>query len=423
MQIPKGKTQYIPGTILIIVALFVWGLISSDVATADVYTDSAHGNTSYGVKRKGTTGTEYTIGACAHCHDTFDRNICGVNPLMLFAPKFNTLATQNPYEQSNNFCFYCHYGDGTYQEPDFSNCCYSITFGGNSDITPATIFDAFNCSSYHNLNDVLNFAKGEWPTFTADSNPCSACHNVHMAKQNRGAPGDPTYTAISRPSEHSNLWGDGTSPINERMDRYTTYVAPFYVGANPTQTTTQHEPDGRDYDQAGANGSNVPDYVIFCTDCHNESNSIYSATLGRVLSTIDWASEEHGQGNDQGGQKGDRTAPYTEDGTRNTGEKDANFVLSCMDCHEPHGSASEYLLRTQVNGLMETTVTDDLGNSISARYGGTTNSVAIEYPGEWVFFCSTCHDINPHGGDPHGGDGHDNWRLDCGHCHSHGNKF
>lgn len=420
MQITKSKTQYMPSIILIIVALFVWGLIYSGVATADVYTDSAHGNTSYGVKRSGTTGTEYTIGACAHCHDTFDRNICGVNPLMLFAPKFNPSATQNPYVQSDNFCFYCHYGAETYQDPPFSNCCYSITFGGNSDTTPATIFDAFNCSSYHNLNDVLNFAKGEhgWPTFTADSNPCSACHNAHMAKQNRAAPGDPTYTAISRPSEHSNLWGDGTSPTNERMDRYTTYVAPFYVGADPTLTTTKHEPDGGNYDQAGANGSNVPDYVIFCTDCHNESNSIYSATLGDNLATIDWESEEHGQGNDSGGQKGDRTAPYTEDGTRNTGEKAADFVLSCMDCHEPHGSASEYLLRTQVNGLTQTTVTDDSGNSISARYGGTTHSVAIEYPGEWVFFCSTCHDINPHGGA-----GTDNWRLDCVHCHSHGNKF
>lgn len=419
MQIEKLAIRYRLPTILTVVAALVWVMGSGEVATASMYTDSAHGNDLCGVNR---SGTGYTRGACTHCHETFDGSICGQNQLMLFAPKFNTSATQGPYVKGDNFCFNCHYGTGTCQDPACFNYCYSATFGGSSDTAPATIFDAFNCSSYHNLNDVLNFAKGEngWTTFTANSNPCSACHDVHIAKQNRINQTDPTYTAISRPSNHNNLWGDNSSPTNERMNRYTTYVAPFYVGADPTLTMTKHEPDGDNYDQAGADGSNIPDYVSFCTDCHNGSNSIYTTTLGGNLSTIDWVEAKHGEAPTSGhGPKGDRTAPYTTDGTSNTTEKtDTNFVLSCLDCHEPHGSASEYLLRTEINGVTETTVADDSHNSIVNRYGNTTHSIAIEYPGEWVFFCSACHDINPHGGT-----GKDNWRIDCEHCHKHGSRF
>jgi len=41
-----------------------------------------------------------------------------------------------------------------------------------------------------------------------------------------------------------------------------TYQAPYYFNS-----TITYEPDG----SATANGSNLTDYVTFCTDCHNPS--------------------------------------------------------------------------------------------------------------------------------------------------------
>jgi Doubled CXXCH motif (Paired_CXXCH_1) len=364
------------------------------VADAGTYRDSsAHGSTSYGVKRSATGfPTDYTKGHCAHCHEQHASiggseptpntgDAAGPDNFCLLANNFDTTATTGAYVRDENPCFYCHYGLGTYQATAFYNYSYSITFGGNTDSTPATIFDAFNSTSYHNLNDVLNFAKGKWPTFTADSNPCSACHNVHIAQRSCGKPTgsyDPAKSAISRPSNHGNLWGndDGTVNFSERMDAYTSgYRAPFYVGATPTADPTRHEPDGesRLISSNEVKGLNLPDYVTFCTDCHNATNSITSQALG-TLKFINWATgDQHGKTNGAGSADGDLRAPYTSDGKSTGTQVDGtDFVLSCMDCHEPHGSSNEYLLRTTVNGT----------------------AVSITTTGVWHDFCTACHSVD-----------------------------
>ncbi len=361
--------------------------LGSGLAYAETYLDSAHGNATNGVDRK-SPFPNYAVGNCAHCHEQH-ASIDGVQPnpadatpvpskFCLLSDNFSGKVT-NLYAQSDSACFYCHYGTGTLQGTAFPNYSYSITFGGSTDATPATIFDAFNNTSYHNLNDVLNFAKGAsgWSsTFTANSNPCSACHNVHIAQRSCGKPTgsyDPAKSAISKPSDHGNLWGNDTSPTNERMNNYT-YVAPFYVGAIPANSSTKHEPDGANYIKAGANGANVPNYIAFCTDCHNSANSITSTTLGRTLKMIDWGAtgDQHGDNNGAGSADGNRIAPYTTDGTTGTTEDTTtDFVLSCMNCHEPHGSSNEYLLRTTVNGT----------------------AVSITTTGHWYNFCSACHEL------------------------------
>jgi hypothetical protein len=62
------------------------------------------------------------------------------------------------------------------------------------------------------------------------------------------------------------------------------------------------------------------------------------------------------------------TAPY--------GNSAFNYVLSCLDCHEPHGSENEWLLRTSVNGK---------------------DNISVPGPGRWMDFCTACHtDITVH---------------------------
>lgn len=344
MEITRFRVQNLPRTILIVAVVSVCLLNSGNVATAfDFNIDTAHGDRSYGVNR---SGTGYQTGDCVHCHDTFDQSICGENELMLFAP-------MNPTSQTDNFCFQCHQGNGSLQDGGIENYDYSQTFGGiplafachSSHPTiwgPKGILEAFNYRSYHNLNDVLNFAKDKWPTtFTADSNACSACHNVHLAKRNKEHPADPTHTAISRPSDHGNLWGDDA---DERMSEYYPghYQAPYY------HRSSTYDPGGTSiYD-----GSSVPDYVSFCTDCHNSTNVIYSSTLERNLRTIDWETLGGESGGDKHGKNVatvglDIVSPYTASGPLN---RDMDFVLSCIDCHEPHGSPSVMLIRREING-------------------------------------------------------------------------
>jgi predicted CXXCH cytochrome family protein len=306
------------------------------------WTDSAHGNTSYGVDRSGT-GTE---GDCTHCHDPSGPYY----ELMLFAP-------MNQTGRTDNFCLQCHTDTGSVQVGGIVNSDYSGTFGGASGGV-AGIKEAFAQLSYHNLSDVLNFTTGEWPsTFTGDSNACSACHNVHSAKRNKENPGDPTYAAISRPSDHDNLWGDGDPDERMTAAGYGDYYQP------PYHTSPNLEPDGAGSDRAIQAGK-TPDYVTFCTDCHNSSNAINSTVLGRPLKTIDWSSSGDKHGRRDMDEQLDIAAPYGSAGCN---------VLSCLDCHEPHGSSNIMLIRGEVNG--------------GALAGLITNYTSDQ----WYNLCEKCH--------------------------------
>lgn len=315
------------------------------------YTISAHGNSTYGVNRTSLISPinfGYSKGNCAHCHEQH-ASIGGSEPAPAGGPsKWCLLAdnfsgkTTKPYAQSDNVCFYCHIVTGTYQSPAFYNYTYSITFGGNPDTTPNNIFDTFNSISYHNLNDVYRYITGlsgtkTFTNFPADSNPCSGCHNVHIAKRSCNKPPlintyDPTKSAISKPSDNSNLWGDGD---NERMNYYTANYQPprSYGSANL-------EPDNTSSDRA-TQAAKTPDYVALCTDCHTiTADSVWSTTLGRWLRPINWSIEKHGKGSADGAVSLDSPYSSTLD----------NKALSCLDCHEPHGSPNLTLIRKVVNG-------------------------------------------------------------------------
>ncbi|HMK49686.1 MAG TPA: hypothetical protein VK435_06520 [Thermodesulfovibrionales bacterium] len=368
------------------------------------YLNSAHGNSGYGVNRIAIFNTGYSRGNCAHCHEQHacingqEPSPAGgeASPFALFSDNFTS--------QSDDFCFECHKGSGSVQT-SFSrtNYNYSYWFGGDTvhHSSPDNIYDAFNPSagSSHNLQDILNFVKQKWPeTYSEESNPCNACHNPHVSQ--RGYP-------VVRPTDRNNAWGDSAG---ERMSDYAAahggqYMAPFRYNS-----TTTYEPDG----SATTDGSNLPDYVTFCMDCHNASNLIYSTTLGRNLQKIDWARQSptylggipfcdnpgdvHGSirrcSDSDGKYQGEwkscgcikdnsygfasgfcRGAPVDGNGCCLSSGKTVpapawwgdlrppyitanyqNFVLNCTDCHEPHGAvhgngtAIPHLLRKTANG-------------------------------------------------------------------------
>ncbi|MBI5556147.1 MAG: hypothetical protein HY885_00755 [Deltaproteobacteria bacterium] len=371
----------------------------SPPCSAGQYTESAHGDGTFGVSNR---ATGFASGNCAHCHE-FHASSGGsepapvdgaASPFTLFTENFNTSATVAPYAESDNICFYCHRGTGcSFQQ--VTNYDYSRSFAGYTISTLTNILDTFNQTSYHNLYDIWNFYKDKSGAdfFNDLSNPCVACHNPHLAKKNSADPTDPAQTCVSKPSDHETLWGDGAS---EQINDYTAaYQAPFFYNSSVV-----YEPGG----SATSNGSLTPDYITFCTDCHNTTNTIYSTTLVRNLRSINWSTsgDVHGGGSarDAYSNKGTIKAPYDE-------ASGPNYVLSCLDCHEPHGSSSKYLLRREVNGVAVPQLTVDT-NTDSA----------------WLTFCAACHDVTVEGvGNPCGSSVHGGYPMpgtSCVNCHYHG---
>ena len=378
-------------------------LVSGVAYAANEYTNSAHGNSTSGVERTDypTALEPYAQGNCAHCHEQH----ASIEGTPHTPYDFALFAPANPTSQTTNFCFNCHKGVGSLQS-GITNNNYSATFGGATP-TFTNIKDAFNptgtLAGEHDLNDISAEIQTYWPdTFSADSNPCCACHNPHLAKRNKANPGNPAYTAISKPSARDELWGDDA---DETMKSYAAgaggaYRAPFYVDANPAVDPTLHEPDGvsRSITTDQVKGSTTPDYDTFCLDCHKYSMA------GRLI--IYWEGNPngygyqiHGKNNGAGSTKGNRLPPYTTDGTSDTAEDTTtNFILSCLDCHEPHGSNTSYasgsaMLRTTVNGK----------TGIARSTGGLLHS-----------FCSACHTNIHKASDKN---------CNTTNCHRHGYRF
>ncbi|MBW1744556.1 MAG: hypothetical protein JRJ47_14185, partial [Deltaproteobacteria bacterium] len=382
-------------TILIVVGVLFWVLSCGDVAAAfDFHADSAHGDNSEGVNRKDVVSDPdhpdaYNIGECAHCHDTFNDSICGVNDLMLFSTQY--------------FCVQCHqYPASSYQVGMPYQGCYSYKFGGDTTITcPSSIKSAFlfinqvstgqpvsNCGSNngsaHYLPDIRVFLQNKWGfgDTSDDINLCEGCHNPHRAQQHNYPVGSQGTSPISLPSTHDGNWDVYGAKTTERMNSYAspyTYLAP----RNYPRSAGGYEPDGG----TQQNGANIPDYVTFCTDCHNSSNDIWSTQLGRYLHKFDWATEKHGRGAATDDDYEDfywYGGPYLD-------SQAGSYVMSCMDCHEAHGSSNSYLARATVNG----------GSANLTR--GDVNP--------WGDWCRRCHARISHDPGPH------TYSFPCTQCH------
>jgi cytochrome c553 len=308
------------------------------------------------------------------------------------------------------FCVQCHQYPGTsYQVNMPYQGSYSRNIGGDTSITcPSHIKQAFlfvdqttgtglpvlNCGSdkgsSHNLADIASFLQGRWGfSDTADDiNACHACHNPHLATQDY---------PCSLPSDHASgsaweVWGDEPG---EKMSDYATggyylnyyppYLYPFVVG-NPPVGLPPPQPS------EWASDSAAPDYVTLCLECHQESQD--STRLGRPLLAINWENgDRHGKKGEPGAAAcyyGFRKYPY---GSDCLGTSTEYKVVMCTDCHDPHGSPNEFLLRTCVNGQ---------------------DGLTVPGPGKWWDFCQACHYLtyNP---------GYHSSSLNCPSCHGHGN--
>ncbi|RJQ84294.1 MAG: hypothetical protein C4519_05015 [Desulfobacteraceae bacterium] len=331
------------------------------------YSASAHGNATYGVSRNAMDAAGYTRGHCAHCHEQH-ASVGGLEP----EPNTGTamgaagflLFGANQIDQDENVCFSCH-GSGVAVQTDGNviNRSYSYRAGKWTADPVDDVAESFAFGFAHGLDDISNFIDGKWG-YTESSNPCAACHNPHAVQ------GDPANSdngwktsgsrgyMISRPSQHASggpLWGDGAG---EKMSDYPgLYQAPYRFGS-----TTVYEPDG----SATIDGSNVTDYVTFCTDCHNTTYTIYSTARGRNLRSFDWSLEKHGGGNaENSGGRTEINAPYVETSL-------GQYALNCTDCHEPHGSTNNWTIRKAVNG-------------------GETNIPLGDVDRKWKTLCVRCH--------------------------------
>jgi hypothetical protein len=388
------------------------------LAVGGSYRDSAHGDPVRGVDRSIIDArlAEYATGNCAHCHEMHasiegsePEPRGGAAPRLVFFNNFNTSRAENPYFESDNFCFFCH---SEFSGQQVRNQDYSAVFGGaTAGSGPQSILEAFNLPSYHNLYDIWNFLRNNlsFPRFNDTANPCAACHNPHLAKRNHdaGLPGFPLLSAISRPNDPDRLWGE-----SELMADYDSYEAPYAFAPS-------REPAGVGLED----GDNTPNYAGFCSTCHNQDNNIWSTTLNRHLKKINWGLI---------GDRRDKHGTLARDGADHfrepyaaaTGAKN-NFVLSCLDCHEPHGSENILLLRRRVNGenLEETISALDITMGRLCQRCHTDDLAAGAGTGEanrWEYIHHDAPDapyIKQNCGNCHGPQQEP---ISCGNCHGHG---
>jgi len=328
----------------------------------------------------------YPVGHCAHCHEQH-ASVGGIEPEPVNAGPDMFLCYRSPYgNQRAGFCLSCHRGQSSQQVGGFiTNYDYSRRHGDENKTCPTDIWEHFrfinyssrlpqnNCGSTvgsaHDLTNIqVDALEGNWGWGTNRDaiNPCLGCHNVHRAT---------TEFPCALPSGHQDkllweIWGD--EPGEKMAD---------YVGARTYQPL--FKADGANYER---DANTQPDYNTLCLECHGQSGGLRSQQHGTVIE-IEWGlTVKHGRGaaDPLGMENGPLRDPYIR-------TQAGSYVLCCTDCHEPHGSRNEWLLRTEINGVSE---------------------IEVNTTEQWFEVCNSCHEMRT---DVHPGPG-----VGCGGlCHGH----
>lgn len=104
MKPERPQRTHLPAMAFFMLPALLWLACFSGQEVVAGYADSAHGGSS-GVNRT----VAYAVGSCAHCHDTFDQDICSLNTRMLFFSPVDGLLG------NDDFCMKCHTPLGSVQ--------------------------------------------------------------------------------------------------------------------------------------------------------------------------------------------------------------------------------------------------------------------------------------------------------------------
>jgi hypothetical protein len=216
MKVRRYKLQGSWTIIFMIVGVLLWVLSCGDVATAGSYADTAHGNSSSGVKISGTecpAGIPCPQGDCGQCHDTFDPGICGENETMLF----------NPLDDPD-FCFLCHTPTGSIQDGSMSAASRDVKTVVNNKTYRHDV------TAYSGLHE---FSPQQETRAYLSANKhvvCGDCHTPHAAKAELHSSNEAHVTASSNIVSDCPLAGaPGVEP---------TWSATNWGGATAWPTTT-----------------------------------------------------------------------------------------------------------------------------------------------------------------------------------------
>ncbi len=241
---------------------------------------------------------------------------------------------------------------------------------------------------------------------------CVSCHNVHLVT-GKYSEADEDLSPVTRPSTPNNLtgnltvWGD---ELGEKIDDY---------AGSGTYRTPKGDPFA---------GDELPDYNTFCRDCHEPmpdptqagshgnlgySNDDHGDRAANVPENdvcpqwyncgkaVNWSSDNCTA--DDGGSSDSDCWPVIPKGrgeqiwTKSPYNQDerispvVNFVMSCTDCHEAHGSSIQSMIRTSPNQGTGTTL--------------------------WNTMCLNCHNFYSEFHQNQGSS------LSCGNASCHGAQF